>query len=889
MPDWKAEIRRRLAGLRLEPTREAAIVEELAQHLEDCYAELLISGMTRAEACRQALAELSGNELLVRELRRVERQFPPEPIVLGTNRRTTMIADLWQDLRYGARMLLKQPGFTLIAMLTLALGIGANTAMFSVVNAVLLRPVPFPEPERLMLLVDGKGPASFAGADLRDLALQNRSVAQLGAYAIATFNLSGGSVPERVNGARVSAGLLPTLGVQPLYGRNLTAEEDREGGAKVVLLGHGVWQRQFGADPKVVGRAISLDEQSYTVIGVLPPGLNFPSDKELFVPLALSTKELDSYFSPFPITITARLKPGVTRPQADAELATIIKLFGPGEKTPRFRRLRVMGLQEALLGDARTMMLVLLGAVGFIMLIACANLANLLLTAAARRQKEIAVRLSLGASRNRVVRQFLTESLLLAASGGVAGLLLAYGGMTLINALLPSAIPRYGEIGVDGRVLAFTCGLTVLAGLLFGTLPALRASQTALTETLKAGSPTLGGSFGAHRLRASLVVSQVAMTVVLLTGAGLMIKSFVQLQQSRLGFRPERLLTARISLPRSAYATPQQRLSFADRLLEETRQQPGMQEAALTSFLPFATGNHMFGILMNGQKIEERRPGMPMANLRSVSPDYFRVLGIPLLKGREFSSADHERAPLVAVINETMAKRYWPNANPIGQRINETIKEENWREIVGIVGSVQHLARGEEPQPEMFVPLSQKPTESLNVAVRTQVEQASFEAALRRSVAAIDANLPVFEVRTMEERLYESVAQPRFRTVLLGVFAALALMMAVVGLYAVMTVSVAQRTQELGIRIALGAQRRDVMAQVLGQGVKLVGIGITLGLTGAWVLTRVLTTLLYQVKPTDPWTFLAVPVLLIVVALLACWLPARYAAKVDPITALRYE
>jgi len=793
---------------------------------------------------------------------------------------------LWQDVRFGWRNLARTRGFAMLALAMLAIGIGANTAMFSVVNAVLLRPLPFPEPESLML-VEAKGPDNFAAPDFRDLATQNHSFSHLGAYfANATFNLVGGSEPERVSGARISAGLLPTLGVQPLYGRNLTAEEDREGGAKVVLLGHAVWQRQFGADPNVVGRAISLDEQSYTVIGVLPPTLNFPSDKELFVPLALSARDLTSYFSPFFITITARLKPGVTRPQADAELATLIK---PGEKGPRFQRLRVMGLQEALLSDARTMMLMLLGAVGFVLLIACANLANLLLTAAARRHKEIAVRLSLGASRNRVVRQFLTESLLLAASGGVAGLLLAAGGMTLINALLPSTIPRNGEISVDGRVLAFTCALTVLAGLLFGTLPALRASQTALTEALKAGSPTLGGSFGAHRLRASLVVSQVALTVVLLTGAGLLIKSFVRLQQTRLGFRPERLLTARISLPRSVYATPQQRLSFADRLLEETRKQPGMQEAALTSFLPFATGNHMFGILMNGQKIEERRPGMPMANLRAVSPDYFRVLGIPLRTGREFSSADHERAPLVAVINETMAKRYWPNANPIGQRINETNNEANWREIVGIVGSVQHLARGEEPKPEMFVPLSQVPPESLNVAVRTQVEQASFEATLRRSVTAIDANLPVFEVRTMEERLFESVAQPRFRTVLLGVFAALALVMAVIGLYAVMAVSVAQRTHELGIRVALGAQRRDVIGLILRQGIKLVSLGIVIGLAGAWALTRVLTTLLFEVKPTDPLTFVAVPVLLIAVAILACWLPARQAASVDPLTALRYE
>jgi putative ABC transport system permease protein len=847
---------------------------------------LLAGGVSEADAYRHVRAELHDGGLLTHGLRRVERFTNSEPIVLGTNRRTNMIADLWQDLRYGARMLLKQPGFSLIAILTLALGIGANTAMFSVVNAVLLRPVPFPEPERLMLVVDGKAPANFAAADLRDLALQNRSFAQLGAYTTATFNLAGGSEPERVNGARVSAGLLPTLGVQPLYGRNLTAEEDREGGAKVVLLGHGVWQRQFGADPNVVGRAIRLDEQSYTVIGVLPPGLNFHLDKELFVPMALSARALASYFTPFFITLTARLKPGVTRPQADAELATIIK---PGEKGPRFRSLRVMGLQEALLGDVRMMMLVLLGAVGFVVLIACANLANLLLTAAARRQKEIAVRLSLGASRNRVVRQFLTESLLLASLGGVAGLLLAYGGMTLINGLLPSTIPRNGEISVDGRVLTFTFALTVLAGLLFGMLPALRASQTALTEALQAGSRTLGGSVDANRLRASLVVSQVALTVVLLTGAGLLIKSFVRLQQTPLGFRPEQLLTARISLPRSAYATPQQRLSFADRLLEETRQQPGMQEAALTSFLPFAEGNHMFGILMNGQKDEERRPGMPTANFRAVSPDYFRVMGIPLLNGREFSDGDHERAPLVAVINETMAKRYWPNANPIGQRIKETFNDEAWREIVGIVGSVRHLARGEAPKPEMFVPLSQVPPETLNVAVRTQVELDSFAATLRRSVTAIDANLPVFEVRTMEERLFESVAQPRFRTVLLGVFAALALVMAVIGLYAVMAVSVAQRTHELGIRIALGAQRRDVIGLVLRQGIKLVSLGIVIGLAGAWALTRVLATLLYEVKPTDPLTFVAVPVLLIAVAILACWLPARQAASVDPLTALRYE
>ena len=881
MSEWKSEIRGRQASLQLAPAREAAIVEELAQHLEDCYEALLARGATPAEAERLTLAELSESAVLARELRRIEREVAQEPVVLGTTRRSNMIADFWQDLRYGFRMLGKKPGFTAVAVVTLALGIGANTAMFSVINAVLLRPLPFPEPERLMF-VEGKGPDTFAAPDFLDLAAQNRTFAQLGAYDFSTFNLSGGSEPERINGARISAGLLPTLGVQPLHGRNFTAEEDREGGEKVVLLKYGLWQRLFGSDVRMVGRAIRLDEQSHTVIGVLPPGFNFPPDKELFVPLALNAFDLSNYEGYF-LKLIARLRPGVTRPQADAELATILKR---GEKGPRFRGVRVLGLQEALVGDVRTMMLVLMGAVLFVVLIACANLANLLLTAATRRHKEIAVRLSLGANRSRVVRQFLTESLTLALLGGGAGLLLAYSMMTLVNAFLPNTIPRIGEIGVDGRVLGFTSVLTLLAGLLFGTFPALRASQTVLTEALKSGSQTPGG-FGPQRMRAALVVSQVALTVVLLTGAGLLVKSFMRLQQTPLGFQPELLLTARVTLPRSGYSTPRQRLNFTERLLEEIRSQPGMQEAALTSFLPFATGNRGFGIFMNGQ--EKGGPGMPIANFRSVSPEYFRVMRIPLLKGREFLDSDHERAPMVTVINETMAKRYWPNADPIGQRIKETSNEAVWREIVGIVGSVRHRTRGEEPRPEMFVPWSQRSDLTLNLAVRTQAEPTGFGAALRRTMAMIDANLPVFEVRTMEERLFESVALPRFRTALLGVFAALALVMAVVGLYAVMAFSVAQRTHELGIRVALGAEQRDVIGLVLRQGVKLVGIGIVIGFAGAWMLTRVLTTLLYEVKPTDPLTFLAVPILLIVVAILACWLPARHASRIDPITALRYE
>src|SRR5499426_45065 len=467
MPNWNHIVRDHLAVLRLPPEREIEIVEELALHMEAVYEDALRVGLSEAEAEARAVQSYDWR-LLECELSRAEQPLAAralQPSLELIERKGGIPMESFiQDLRFGARMLVKQPGFTLIAVLTLALGIGANTAMFSVVNAVLLRPLPFPEPDRLTLLTP-EGVGNFAAPDFRDVATRNRSFERVGAYSDATFNLAGASEPERVNGARVSAGLLTTLGVRLLYGRDLTEEEEREGAARVVLLGHSLWQRQFGADPGVVGRVVRLDELSYTVIGVLPPGLNFPQDKELFVPLTLTAFDLNNYQGFF-LKLIARLKPGVPRPQADAELATIIM---PGGRGPRYRSVRALGLHEALVGDVRKMMLVLMGAVGFVALIACANLANLLLTAAARRQKEIAVRLSLGASRGRLVRQFLTESLLLAGLGGMAGLLLAYGGMTLINALLPSTIPRNGEISVDGRVLAFTFALTVLAGLLFGT------------------------------------------------------------------------------------------------------------------------------------------------------------------------------------------------------------------------------------------------------------------------------------------------------------------------------------------------------------------------------------------------------------------------------------
>ncbi len=705
--------------------------------------------------------------------------------------------------------------------------------------------------------------------------------------------MSGGNEPERVSAARVSATFLPTLGIQPVRGRNFTTDEDRAGGEKVVLLSHGLWQRKFGADDGITGRVVKVDGVDHTVAGVLPRGFDFPPNKELFVPLALSPSDLNGY-GKYSLTVVTRLKPGVSRSQADAELRTIIRREPPDSSAPGrfpdFRKtwsVRLVGVHEAMVGAVRTMMLVLMGAVGFVVLIACANLANLLLTSATRRQKEIAVRLSLGANRLRVVRQFLTESLVLALLGGLAGLFLACSAMALINAALPANIPRIGEIGVDARVLGFTAALALAAGLLFGTLPAWRASQTTLTEALKSGRPAVGGGLGQQRVRTMLVVSQVALTVVLLTGAGLLIKSFARLQSAPLGFRPERLLTARVTLPFSTYTNAQQRLTFAQQLLETVRGQPGMREAALTSQLPFAWGGQSFGILMDGK--EQSNGDMPTAHFRSISPEYVRVMGIPLLRGREFSDADHEGAPRVVLINETMAKKYWPNTDPIGHRVKETSNEQVWREIVGIVGSVRHRERGREPEPEMFVPWSQRPDATLNMAVRTGFEPASAGGVLRSGVAALDPDLPLFDVRTMEARLSDSVAQPKFRTALLGTFAAMALVMAVIGIYGVMAFSVVQRTHELGIRIALGARRNVVIGLVLRHGAVLAGLGIVIGLAGALALTRVLQTLLFEVKPTDPLTFTMVPVALMGVALFACWLPARRASKVDPMAALRAE
>ena len=797
------------------------------------------------------------------------------------------------DLKFAFRQLLKNPGFTTVAVLTLALGIGANTAMFSVVNAVLLRPLPFADPERLMF-IEGQSWKELSGGDFNDLSTRSRSFSQIAAFfGNATFNLSGGNEPERVSAARISASLLPTLGVQTVRGRNFTAAEDRDGGERVVLIGHGLWQRKFGGDEAIIGRQIRLDGVTHTVVGVLPRGFNFPPNKDLLAPLALKSSDLSNY-GWYSLTVVARLKSEVTRSQAEAELSTILRreppAFSEPGNFPDFRKtwgLRLAGMHQAMVGEVRWMMLVLMGAVGFVALIACANLANLLLTSATRRQKELAVRLALGASRHRVVQQFLLESLVLAMLGGLAGLLVACSMMALINASLPANVLRIGEVSLDGRVLGFTATLALASGLLFGTLPAWRASQTAVTDALKAGSHTVGGGFAQRRLRAMLVVSQVALTVVLLTGAGLLIKSLVRLQSAPLGFRPERLLTARLTLPSPLYTNGQQRRAFAQRLIEGIRAQPGLEEMAVTSQLPFAWGIQSFGIAIEVK--EESEGNMPTAHFRSTSPNYFRVMGIPLLKGREFSEADDERAPRVALINEAMARKYWANADPIGHRIKETSDAQVWREIVGIVGSVRHQERGLEPEPEMFVPWNQVPDVTLNLAIRTQIDPSTVGEVLRMAVAEVDPELPLFDVRTMEARLSESVAQPRFRTALLGTFGAIALVMAAIGLYGVIAYSVARRTRELGIRMALGARRHDVIRLVLRQGAALASAGIILGLTGAFALTRLLASLLYEVGPTDPLTFLAVPIVLVTVAMLACWLPARRAAQVDPIVALRTE
>jgi putative ABC transport system permease protein len=806
---------------------------------------------------------------------------------------------LLQDIRYGARMLWKSPGFTLVAIFTLALGIGANSAIFSVVNTVLLRPLAFRNPETLVRV---KGELKKQGVDLEplsypdfvDLKAQSQALEHVAAYTQTTGALTGGSEPERLRGANVSADLFPLLGVEPFIGRAFSPEEDRVGSNAVVVLSHALWQRRFGSDPRVVGQEIMLNGRSTTVVGVMPPDFNFPiqsAQRDYWMPLAPSVGERAEQRGSHYLNVIGRLKPGYTLAQAEGETVALSKrLEEQYAETNTGFSLAVVSAHEDVVKDVKPALLILLGAVGFVLLIACANVANLLLARAAGRAKEIAIRTALGAGRLRIVRQLLTESVLLSLVGGTLGLLIAVWGVDLLVASSPADIPRVKEIGLDMRVLVFTLLISVVTGIIFGLVPALQSSKLDLNESLKEGGRGSTEGLRRNRVRSLLVVSEVALSLVLLISAGLLIKSFMRLRDVNPGFNPNNVLAVNISLPPAKYADEPRQAAFFRDVLERIKATPGVVSAGAVFTLPLSGSNRANTFDIAGRP--PANPGeAPEANDRVATPDYFRAMGIPLLKGRVFTERDDADAPPVSIINESFARRFFAGEDPLGKRIvTDSDRFPQGSEIIGVVGDVRHKSLDAEGGAELYRSYLQSPERSMSLVVRTeQADPTSIASSIRSIVQQVDKDQPLSNIQTMDQLLADSVARRRFNMLLLGIFASVALLLAAIGIFGVMNYSVTQRTHEIGIRMALGAQAGDVLRMVVGQGMALAFIGVALGLIASFVITRVMSNLLFGVSATDPVTFAGVSLLLSVIALLACYIPARRATRVEPIIALRYE
>jgi len=896
MPEWKEEIRKRLSRNNLAPAQEAEIVEELAQHLDDVFEQARRSGATEAEAKRAALQELAGDDLLHREIRRSQKPAGEAPVAGGSGK-SNALADLLHDLRYAARLQRKNPGFTIVAVIALALGIGANTAIFSVVNTVLLRPLSYKDPERLVMVWEDATrhgyprdtPAAANYIDWRD---QNQVFEGMAAIADTSFNFTGAGDPERLEGRRVSANLFPLLGVEPQIGRVFTAAEDQPGAQRVVLLSYGLWQRRFGGDPGIVGKALTLNGESYTVVGVMPARFQFPSsDDEAWVPIAFTQQEAASRGRHY-LEVLARLKPGVTLAQAQSEMTTIAaRLQQQYPQNNADLGATVQPLQEHVVGDIRPALLILLGAVGLVLLIACANVANLLLARAAVRQKEIAVRVALGARRGRLIRQFLTESVLLSTLGGIVGLAIAYGGLILLKAFIPENISQAREISIDLKVLGFTFLISVLTGLIFGLAPAIQAARFNQIETLKEGGRDAATGGSGKRLRSLLVMAEVAISLVLLIGAGLLINSFLRLRNVDPGFRADNLLTMKVVLPEPKYEELERRSTFYTDVIRRVESVAGVRSAAVTTNLPLYRQGNSISIVIEGRPAPP--PGQELIVVtRVISPGYFDTMSIPLLKGRPLTDQDTSTSPSVIVISETMARRFWPGEEAIGKRIapGRVRSPEDWIQVVGVVKDVRQFELNADPRPQMYLSYRQADFFApRDLVVKTDVDPASMAATVRKAVWEVDKDQPVSNIRTMEEILADSIARQRFSMLLLAIFAAVALVLAGVGIYGVMSYSVAQRTHEIGIRMALGAQTTAVLKLAVGYGLKLVIAGIVIGLVAAFALTRVMSTLLFGVTATDPTTFTLISLLLIAVAALASYIPARRATRVNPIIALRYE
>jgi putative ABC transport system permease protein len=803
---------------------------------------------------------------------------------------------LWQDIRFAVRMLRKNWGVTAIVVIVLGLGIGANTAIFSVVNAALLRPLPYAEPDKLVRLSEDSPQVpqmSISYPNFLDWREQNKVFSGIAAMQFRSLNLTGVNEPERLAGRAVSAEFFDVLGVKPARGRSFSSAEDRPGANPVCIISNGLWQRRFGSDSGLINKQVSLSGTSYTVIGVLPENYAFGTPTDVFVPIGLHADEMKERGSHPGIYAIARLKPGVTVETARAELIAMAQRISE-QYGMKGNSATLTPLREIFVGDIRSTLLILLGAVGFVLAIACANVANLLLARAATRHKEMAIRTALGAGRLRIVRQLLTESLLLSLVGGLIGLLLALWGIDLLRSAGADSLPSTAVIKLDGKVLIFTLAVSLLTGVIFGLAPALGSAKTDLHDTLKEGGRSSNAG-GRHWLRSTLVVTEVALSLVLLVGAGLLIKSFLHILDTDPGFKPRNLLTMQLAL-NAKKDEGEKVLNFFNDLNRRIAGLPGVEAAAFSNGIPLGgAADTSFGIV--GRPKPE--PGkQPQTMLYITSPDYLKAMGIRLIKGRFFTLQDTQKSPRVAVIDETFARQQFPNEEPRGHYLAGDGKDNPDAEIVGVVGHVKHfgLDAEERVQPQLYLPFNQAPNDMLpflaprmNLIVRATADPVNLTAAARREVQALDPNQPVYSISTMERTIDESLSTQRLSMTLLAVLASLALILAAVGIYGVMSYTVTQRTHEIGIRLAIGAQPRDVFRLVLGHGMTLTLIGVVIGLMGAFGLTRLMTRMLFGVEPTDPTTFAAIALLLTGVALVACYLPGRRATRVDPLVALRYE
>ncbi|MEP6922541.1 MAG: ABC transporter permease [bacterium] len=812
--------------------------------------------------------------------------------------------NLWQDIRYGMRMLVKAPSISIVATMALALGIGANTAIFSVVNAVLLRPLPFANSDQLMMVweidsVRGQKRGSASYPNFEDWRSQNHVFDHLSAFHTTDFIMTGRGESTRLQGAVISADTFSMLGATPILGRAFLPAEDEPGDTgRVAVLSQELFRSRFNSDANVINQPMTLDGKTFTIVGVMPHAFQFPIQNE---PVELWTTAAVDREGDEPLTVQrgahylrvmGRLKPGVTKEQAGAEMSAIASRLEQQYPDKNLHKsTAVEPALEALVGDIRPALLILLGAVACVLLIACANVANLLLARAMTRHKEIAIRSALGASRLRVIRQLLTESVLLSLAGGGLGLVLAVWWSDLLISLGKQDIPRALQVGMDWRVLAFTLFVSLATGIVFGLVPALQTSKTDLTESLKEGGRGSGEGARRNRVRGILVVSEVAIAVVLLVGAGLLIQSLWRLRQVSPGFKPDNVLTFNVAVPEIRYNSEKQVQFFRD-LKARVETLPGVQSAAFVTPLPLSGDRFSLSFEVEGRPVAAG--DQPSADFFLVDPGYFRGLGIPQIKGRDFTDRDQHKAPAVIIVSETFAKQYFPGEDALGKHIKPGIStydddKSEMREIVGIVGDVKNRSLSSEPRPAFYVPHAQVPFSQMTAVVKTSTDPHSLSTAITREANSLDKELPVFGAKTLDEYLAASVAAPRFNTTLLTIFAAVALILTIVGLYGVMSYSVAQRTNEIGIRMALGAQTRDVLSLIVKQGFKLVLLGLAIGLVGAFALMRVIASLLFGVTTKDPTTFAAVTILLGGVALLACYLPARRASRVDPIVALRYE